>query len=363
MMRAPVFSENPWLSLVSTRLAEIAPSAQLYDWLRENAGAPPAPRLHNPVNHEANLTGSVVQALLQRGDPLIDLGVASFVDDEESLLQLWDRGDKTLRLAIAGNRYRKEFAGLRQEDLVHPDNWEVMAAALWNPSMSSEALADVLLRKSPFDKGTEDEWRRWCGWVAGSPVIRIDPKAEENYWWDEEKKWAETDEGYFDDYMGPVHLRQVFKAAGMLLHRLEPTQENAEMLCHLHSRLSVVEPPIEEYSDGCALNGPQENDGKAKRKATLAFFTAMLKKWEPPEGITERHPWNKLYSRIGGMAEGMGLLVSSDDQRTLKLCEPSAQKDEPHTSKWPTLVTLLIAGALAGSVGVLLNFFIRSGPR
>jgi hypothetical protein len=55
--------------------------------------------------------------LMTRGEPLIDLAVATYCDQHEPLVSLWKSGDETVRAAIVRNTVRRGFTGLPTETL------------------------------------------------------------------------------------------------------------------------------------------------------------------------------------------------------------------------------------------------------
>jgi hypothetical protein len=87
-----------------------------------------------------------VLQLMTRGEPLIDLAVATYCDQHEPLVSLWKSGDETVRAAIVRNTVRRGFTGLPTENIVELfSDDQLTAAILMNPSIPHEALANVFM--------------------------------------------------------------------------------------------------------------------------------------------------------------------------------------------------------------------------
>ena len=75
--------------------------------MTETAASKKNRRLFEEVFEDA-----VLQQLVNRADPLIKFGIACDSDDNDTLASLWRSGHRALQLAIAGNSFRRGFAGL-----------------------------------------------------------------------------------------------------------------------------------------------------------------------------------------------------------------------------------------------------------
>jgi hypothetical protein len=247
------------------RLAANADPAQLYEWIGLAAGPVPKPsllsRAQRPVTH---LEPAVLRALLMRANPLIDLAIATYTEDQDVLQELWKRDDVALRLAIAGNRHRAGLMGVDLMDLLRSGSQELWDIALANPSMSSRALARVLEREDPLDQLSDDQWLRGVRAIARSPVIRL------------KRSWFDTGS---DDWVIPnpedfISSGEAFAAAWRLPHILEPTEANAELLEALLGAISEFSPPLLEFG------WQPQSAPEASRAASQRFVRAMLQKWK-----------------------------------------------------------------------------------
>jgi hypothetical protein len=253
---------------VAVRLAESANAEHLYEWVRLAAGEPPKPSLvSNATRRNVRFSPILLRALVARGNRLIDLAVATYGDDHDVLRELWERGDETIRLAMASNRHRGGLTGLDLMDLLRSNNRELIALALTNPSMSSPAMARILAREEPLAQLSDDEWRVGAAAVARSPVIRLTRRLEGG---------LASDHGL--DPWDEMKSQEVFNAAWRLPHDLDPTEANAELLEALLAAAADFSPPVFDYGYEPTTNSSMEGLEQF-REAQARFVTAMLQKW------------------------------------------------------------------------------------
>jgi hypothetical protein len=142
-------------------LSHAAPET-VYAWLKANAGEI-GPLFTSPLPDE------LLKALLDRNDPIINLGIASVAAEPEILQSLWKSGDRAVRSAIAGNKYRDQgIAGI-----LNRYSWaasaELTAALqegdhtfikLWctNPALKFDGLKEAFSREGLYETLSEEHW-------------------------------------------------------------------------------------------------------------------------------------------------------------------------------------------------------------
>jgi hypothetical protein len=142
---------------------------------------------------------SVEEALLQRDDPLINLGLAQYCASHDVAAVLYKRGslsigdvtyNKALRMAVLGNSLvprrimgGNTFGVLPDEELLRlvntddKNHTDELYAVLINPG--AKRLLDRLYnQEKPFDKVSPDHYMRALYWSSSNPGIRDDDSNE-----------------------------------------------------------------------------------------------------------------------------------------------------------------------------------------
>ena len=126
---------------------------------------------------------SLDAGLLMRGDRLIDLGVARYGIDRDSVVALWNRNDPVLQLAVLANQCVNTSWALRNLPEILGENgpasasWllkagsEEIGALFSNPTIDREYLANVLRRKGRYEELTWEVSLGVVGVCAGNPLF------------------------------------------------------------------------------------------------------------------------------------------------------------------------------------------------
>src|SRR5882672_4276419 len=126
---------------------------------------------------------SLDAGLLMRGDRLIDLGVARYGIDRDSVVALWNRNDPVLQLAVLANQCVNTSWALRNLPEILGENgpasasWllkagsEEISALFSNPTIDREYLANVLRRKGRYEELTWEVSLGVVGVCAGNPLF------------------------------------------------------------------------------------------------------------------------------------------------------------------------------------------------
>jgi hypothetical protein len=260
--------DNPLRSplAVALRLAETATPAQLFEWVSRLPLSIPGPfaKASKPT-----FDAALAQSLVSRCEPLIDLAVAMYCDDSDALATLWQKGDGALRFAIAGNPYRIGYRGMDNDalrDVLQDPDDELRRLVFSNPSMTSNALAQLYDRQGSFVDASDDEWRRAVVASSAAPVLRDHSPLDEMLM----RRVAGNQDPHYDE-------RDAFEAAWRLVDTLPPTTANANALCTLLDGIVRYAPPIHGFA--------HQRDGDfpailERRPATEeAFVLAALAKW------------------------------------------------------------------------------------
>ncbi len=205
---------------------ESAPPDRVYDWLREHKGRA--------------LPAATTKSLLAREDRFIDLGLAQYCPEEESLRELFDRGNSALRCSILSNhrhyhdRLRALFTGRHlvklfptDEDLVRflaEAPFEQILAYLMNPGLQGIVLKNLFLRSDALRDLPDERWHELVLAALHNPVLRTDSESVEAV-----RVSARLGGG--PDPMSPGHAMQnPLGAAWEVLAILPTTPELADVL-------------------------------------------------------------------------------------------------------------------------------------
>ena len=233
----------------------------------------------------------LMQRLLARQEPLIDLAIASYCDNVEILEALWQSGDKTIKVAIATNTFRRGFAGLPvatfEQVCSDPD---LVRGVFENPSMAHEGLANFLERSGSFEALSNEGWLRGVYYALRNPILRNAPELD---------RFA--DDGYLLYSTG-----RPFDAAWKLLVTLEATDPHAAVLSDAYLNIAVFSPPYEELLK--AEGKPRRQDSLAEfsekyEHGTRLYLDYVLHKWRDlsdKEG--DRWPTARAFIRQGAAA-------------------------------------------------------------
>jgi hypothetical protein len=294
-MPEPLIFAHP--AIATAYLVSASPD-RVFEWIALSAANKDNTRRENILDQK------LILELFKRGEPLINLAIAYFCDDADALAALWKSGDRTTRLAIAANVYRKGFAGLQNVDfqeLCAGDDHEIKRLVFENPSMAPEGLANFFERVGNFERLSEEAWLTGVYFAIRNPILRRAP---------EEDRFA--DDGW-DDH----RQRRPFRAGWRLLLVLESNDANASVLSDAFLNFAEFIPPYDDPAFGAQFADEGKTDfspagladfSRNHEQGTRAFVEAMFSKWKDSprsKENTEGGKWPTDYAFIReGIARG-----------------------------------------------------------
>ncbi len=215
-MTPPTF---PSQQIAQEYLNHAAPES-VYAWLKSNS-ALVASWASSP------LSTPLLIALLERNDPIINLGLANVTTDDKILQTLWHLNNAAIRIAIAENTYRDEwiFSGPRWIEeanlskALEEEHIEFVQAWCTNPSLKHTALADLFSKNKIYDGLSEERWLLCVYWGLKNPNLQKAPSLFDQY----------------DD--------APFQSAWQLLETLPNTRKNAYLICESFNKLACFRVP------------------------------------------------------------------------------------------------------------------------
>jgi hypothetical protein len=281
MAEAPLFSN---ILCTERYLMSVSPEA-VFNWFRAVV-ADAKGKSRSPLS--STFEKGLMQRLLARQEPLIDLAVATYCDNAEVLEALWQSGDKTIKVAIATNTFRGGFAGLPSRDparrpifaTAHSSKLEEvlsdpdLARALFeNASIGHDAIADFL-ELSGESKSLSEGWLIGVYYALRNPVLKSEPE-----------------DAFADDGLIYSSKRRPFSAAWKLLISLEATDLHADILGDAYLKIAVFSPPYEELLN---LEGePNREDRLAEfseryERGTRLYLDYVFHKWHDTKPLPDK---------------------------------------------------------------------------
>jgi len=303
---------------VAIYLAQHAEVPQLYEWVTALPKGVPGP--FAKLKAQPTFASELARALLARSEPLIDIAVAGFCDDHETLLTLWGRRDHAIRLAIAANPYRVGFTGLDEgalRELVEQPDDDLIRLVVTNPSMTSPALATLFNREGVFASVDDTSWLRAIRAAANAPVLTSEIPLE-----------VLMDRFGLGDGFNYHKSRAGFYGAWGLVDSLAPTTSAAEALEQLLLKIVDFEPPLEQHGYGLAEATDRTRSIELHKAAQQRFVRDSLLKWrrenapggQPPLAQFEPDYHAGVRTAIARAAAKAGVLVdelrASEDKWT-----------------------------------------------
>lgn len=294
MAEVPLF---PTVLSTERYLMSASPEA-VFNWFMATVAAVKrSPRFSFSTTFEEKL----MQQLLTRQEPLIDLAIATYCDSPDLLQTLWQSGDETIKLAIAANTHRKGFAGLppasftkicSDPDLVH--------AVFENPSMVLEGLANFFERSENFSSVSDEEWLTCLRYAVRNPVLRSVPEDD-----------PFSDSGYEEYLQG-----RAFSAAWKLLIELDATDRHAAILSDAFLGIAVFSPPYNEMLKAVGVPaaeltgetsiGKLSDFSEKYELGTRLYLDYVFHKWSdtspPSDEEGDKWPTNRGFIRQGTAA-------------------------------------------------------------
>jgi len=253
---------------------------------------------------DSEFSEGLLRALEERGERLIDLGLARFSDDSEQLKRLWDRGVRELRHAILVNEvvgpglvfhegsdvssegirvHGGEAAVQRLQELVTSPDPQQLALFVINPRTGTGWLNRLFSRRAPFDAMAEKEWIQLCGAALANPLLHEEPK-----------------ESRYPTYPEGMAVRDLFAAVTRLLLTVEVSGVAADALSdHLH-RVAELDLPATDVPPREGLEIGSEAWHKERRSRALEELQNLLRRWRAPAELLDEkggEPFPFIYLR------------------------------------------------------------------
>jgi hypothetical protein len=267
MPDAPSFQNA---ALTERYLTSVSPEA-VFNWFQSTAEKA---RINgSTLISDSPFDEKLMPQLLTRSEPLIDLAIATYCDNGDVLSLLWNSGDKTTRLAIAHNTFRRGFGGLPTSNFeeICADE-EMISAILMNPSMLHGALANFLERTGNFKSLSEDRWLSALRFAMRSPILRKLPKEDR----------------FSDDGFQSYEQRRPFYAVWKLLIDLDNNDRNAAILSDSFMNIAIFMPPSESLTSGHDFTNLLSNLAEFSEKlenTELVYVQRVLEKWSDPKPL------------------------------------------------------------------------------
>jgi len=223
----------------------------------------------------------LMRQLLTRGDPLIELAVATYCDNPDVLETLWRSGDKTVKAAIASNTVKQGFTGLPSATFAEVCTDPALVSAVFeNPSMSHGGLANFLEHSENFNSLSDEEWLTCLHCALRNPILRSVPKRD---------RFADSG---WEDYM----RGRPFDAAWKLLITLDATDQNAAILSDAYLNIAVFSPPYDEMLKAAGEWKQDDSlDGMSDKleRGTRLYLDYVFHKWSDlkPPADDEDNKW------------------------------------------------------------------------
>ena len=158
---------DDWEGQLEAERLMLSPPHVVYDYLAKL----------DPPEHEwrPRLPDFLVEKLISRNEPLVDLGVARFTTNDRVIAPLWERGGM-IQMALLTNR----FAWLKPRDvdlkpILETGSRDIIHGTMTNPMMPPDWLAAIISNKLEL---SEDAW--WNATVSGimNPRLRETRRAD-----------------------------------------------------------------------------------------------------------------------------------------------------------------------------------------
>jgi hypothetical protein len=213
---------------------------------------------------------SLEEMLLDRNDPIIDLGLALYGSTPDVGYALFKKPEIELKLAtLSGTQVLKApldnngFAKRVLIDLIEENNYHLLNAYFSNDLLPDEILIALYERTEPFDKINDREWVLFCGDTSKNKRLSTPYNST---WMD---GWHE------------YQYNQLFRSAWKLFETFPKTPLAATVLIELASNL-VVETPYDSNVIEIISRWKKENDDDKDVYDTARSYGAnMIQNFKP----------------------------------------------------------------------------------
>ncbi len=262
MSKDPVMENEEFLTYWLTHASANA----VFEWLREQ-------------NDSFILLYSHFEAieietlLIERHDPLINLGLALYAKDLSSitLLSLFKNGDRTIKKAAllsdsilsrgssSSNFANFLFSGVLQ-GIIDSFDEELLKSLLSNESFPDDLLASLYEKKKPFDSLTDEQWFTTIAFTASNPHIStpLDDLSYDIVW---------------------IRYSQALQAGWKLFETLPVNRDSAAVLSHLGENLFPCKPSdmdVFATIKRWKVEGDDESDGISNIYVKCRYVLAKL---------------------------------------------------------------------------------------
>jgi hypothetical protein len=201
---------------ITYRLMQSSPD-KVFEWLKSNR---PDKETSPEFDRE-----DLEKKLLERDDPIINLGLALYGAESNTGPHLFNKEDKIIKKAVLSgtnisswpSSWIKENGIL--EALIDPFDEYLLSALFANERMYDGILTDLYERKEPYAKLPDDKWLTLIGYTASNKRINT---PYDDSWMD---GWSEYSYG------------RVFTSAWKLFETLPVNERTASIIAHLGENL------------------------------------------------------------------------------------------------------------------------------
>ena len=173
------------------------------------------------------------EILIERNNPIIDLGLALYGSTPDVGYELFKRPDKELQIAtLSGTQVLKEFLGKDDfvdrvlNDLIEKDDTELYRAFFSNDLLPDEIIISLYKREKPFDTMDDRDWVLCCSYT------------------DQNKRISTPYNSTWIDGLAEYDYNKLFSAGWNLFQTFPKTPLAANVLSQLAS-IWVVHPPYD----------------------------------------------------------------------------------------------------------------------
>lgn len=167
-----------------------ASAETIFEWLRnrDDVTHPGKFGRHWHYENSLDVADSIEKLLLERDEPLINLGLALWGDRSQTGMHLYLNGDRTIQKAVMSGRsfrhcrldplrrlrHRDELSEYLEAlfESIH-EKWDLLEALLKNKHIDETEVLDALYsRRDPFNGLTEEQWHKAVLCSLHNPLLR-----------------------------------------------------------------------------------------------------------------------------------------------------------------------------------------------
>jgi len=218
----------------------------------------------------------LVDILLEKSNPLINLALAQVCGEQKHLQKLWDLNVRGLQIAIAANVNKgngfsaNKSLSYLNADWIQIDDFlkkineipfdrEFLEAFCTNPSLKEQNLANLILRKEVYKDISDEAFKAVAYFALKNPNIQKLPDGQQG------------DEGWdgYSGYLGGLPI----EAAWSLLVEFPNHVSNAADFSDVFARIRSFDVPEKLLLEKEIINSENKSD------AEFIFLKYLLEKW------------------------------------------------------------------------------------